>query len=225
MLFYVLFHIIYIYCTFKETKMIKEIQKLPYFTLENMNTFIDNKNTAKVYISRWIKWNKILSIKRWYYVSVNKINEIHFNNNFSLYIEYLATNILYTPSYLSLDYVLFKNNIITENVYNITLISTKKTTKFKNNFWSFVYRNIKNELFWWYKLFKKWELFFFEAEVEKALLDYFWYKKDIVWEEDYFINLRLNLNLINFNKLNKMWNKFGSNKINKVITFLTNIKW
>lgn len=205
--------------------MIKEIEKLPYFKLEHLDTFIKNKNNSKVYVSRWLKSGEIISIKKWFYVSFVKINEINFANNYNLFVSYLATNIIYVPSYLSLEYILFRNNIITENVYSITLITTKKTTVFNNNFWNFSYRNIKEDLFWWYKFVKDWELFYYEAIVEKALLDFFWLKKDIVFDESYFKELRLNLEWINFKKLNNFAKKFKSKKIDKILTFLIKIKW
>jgi hypothetical protein len=44
--------------------MIKEIEKLPYFTLEHLDIFIKNRNNSKVYVSRWLKSGKIVSIKK-----------------------------------------------------------------------------------------------------------------------------------------------------------------
>jgi hypothetical protein len=55
--------------------------------------------------------------------------------------------VVYAPSYLSLEYVLFENNILTENVYNFTLITTKKTTRFINDFGNFNYKSIKENFF------------------------------------------------------------------------------
>jgi len=205
--------------------MLNILEDLPYFTLEQLNNFVQNKNTAKVYVSRWIKSGKVISIKRWYYVTLKKFQEIKSKGYYNDYVEFLATNILYTPSYISLEYILYKNSIISENIYNITLITTKKTKKFNNSFWSMNYRNIKKELFWWYKLIKIWEFFFYQAEVEKALLDYFWFKKDIIWSDNYFKELRLNLNIIDFKKLDEYKKKFNSKKMDKVFTYIKNIKW
>jgi len=205
--------------------MLNIIEKLPYFTLDQLNTFVKNKNTARVYVSRWMKSGKIISIKRWYYISSKKNQEINIRGDYNNYIEFLATNIIYTPSYISLEYILFKNNIITENIYNITLVTTKKTKKVSNSFLNLNYKSIKKDLFWWYKLIKRGELFFYEAEIEKALLDYFWFKKDIVWDNNYFEELRLNLDTIDFEKLYEYWNKFNSKKINRILIFITNLKW
>jgi len=62
------------------------------------------------------------------------IKELKYSSKFNNYLEFIATNVIYEPSYLSLEYVLFENNILTENVYNFTLVTTKKTSKFKNEF-------------------------------------------------------------------------------------------
>jgi len=71
------------------------------------------------------------------------------------------------PSYLSMEYVLSKDGILSQNVFTYTLVTTKLpyTHRSKNNI--FEYHQIKRSLFWGY--FKDGSVLF--AEPEKALLD------------------------------------------------------
>jgi hypothetical protein len=132
---------------------------------------------------------------------------------------------LISPSYLSTEYVLYKNWIITENVYTITAITTKKTNEIKNKFWKFVYRNIDNKLFWWYKTIKKSDFIYFEAYPEKALLDWLRLKRDLVLSISYFQELRLNLENIDFSILENFVKKFDKTKITNSFNLLQKIKW
>lgn len=111
----------------------KELFENLYFTLNQLTLAFKDKKNALVYVSRWLKNKKIIKIREWIYISKDKFLEISLSWKTSSFLEYIATNLIYTPSYLSLEYVLYENSIITENVYNTTLITTKKTAKFEND--------------------------------------------------------------------------------------------
>ena len=114
--------------------MIKELEELPYFTLANLALYLKDKKNAGVYASNWMKKKEICRIRDGVYVSDEKLKVISASGKMNSYNEFIATNLIYTPSYLSLEYVLFENGILSENVYSFTLISTKKTANFKNRF-------------------------------------------------------------------------------------------
>ena len=82
------------------------------------------------------------------YLSKISPEEINF------YYEFLA-NVLYSPSYLSLEYVLSEYNIITEFSSNFTLITTNKTNYFSNKLGNFFYHTIKKELFSGFNIYKE----------------------------------------------------------------------
>lgn len=203
----------------------KELFKNPYFTLEQLTLAFKDKKNALVYVSRWLKNKTIIKIREWIYISTNKFLEISFSGKTSSFVEYIATNLIYIPSYLSLEYVLYENNIITENVYNLTLITTKKTAKFSNEFWNFNYRTIKKEFFWDYEIIKKDGFLIYKAITEKALFDYFYLKTDIVFDLDYFKELRLNIENIDLKKFEKLTKKYSSPKMKKVFIYLKQLKW
>lgn len=203
----------------------KNIHSLPYFSTSQFANLYSSKKVAFVNISRALEKENIVKIKRWYYVSKDFVKEIYYTNKTTSYIEFLATNILYTPSYLSLEYVLYEHNIITENVYNFTLLTTKKTNSFSNDFWKFQYRNIKKEFFWDYEIVKKDWFLVYKASPEKALFDYLYLKKDIIFEFSYFKELRLNMENVNLRKFEKLLKKYKSPKMQKIFIFLKQLKW
>ena len=204
--------------------MKKEIEKLNYFTLNQLLFFVKNRNVALTTISRWLKSGFIKKVRSWIYVSSTKILEYSLQNKLNDFLEFSATNLIYIPSYLSREYVLFKWWVLIENVYNFTLVTTKKTAKFSNEFWVFDYKSIKKEYFGDYGIVKKGEFLIYEASLEKALFDYFYFKRKIVFEVSFFEELRLNLEKINFKKFEKIVKKYNNKKLNKVLVYLKKIK-
>ena len=71
------------------------------------------------------------------------------------------------PSYLSLEYALSKHNILSQNVFTYTLITTKLPYSFSTGDRVFEYHQVKRDLFWGYKTERDVKT----AEPEKALLD------------------------------------------------------
>jgi len=127
--------------------MEKILEQLNYFTNEDMRKFVGTQN-ADIYLSRYTKNGDIIRLKRGIYITKKRLDLLEKNQKFDAYVYYIATNILITPSYLSGEYILAKNNIIIENVYAITAITTKKTNMITNVFGRFIYKNIDEKLFW-----------------------------------------------------------------------------
>ena len=202
----------------------RKILNNPYFTISQLVFFTKTKKSALVYISRWLKNKSIIKIRNWIYVNSEKFLELNFEWKSSGYFEFIATNLIYIPSYLSLEYVLYENNVLTENVYNFTLITTKKTALFRNNFWTFNYKSIKKEYFDDYDILNVDWFIIYKANLEKALFDYFYFKRWIIWEKSYFLELRLNLENINFVKFEKIINKYNNRKLKKVFKYLELMK-
>ena len=206
-------------------KTIDIINTLPYFTLAQISLLYKNKKEASVIISNKLRQKKIHSIREGIYLSDDKLKEIMLTWKISSFLAFSATHLIYTPSYLSLEYVLFENNIITENVYTFTLVSTKKTATFKNEFWTFHYKSIKEEFFWDYYVYMKDGFCFYKATPEKALFDYFYFKKDFVFDEEYLNELRINRENVDIKRLEKVVKKYKSKKMQKIFTFIKNTLW
>ena len=181
-------------------KTISVAEKLPYFTIESLKSMEKDKNYLKIFLSRYSKKGKIIRLKRGLYVSKDFIDEAHTRGIFSSYLEFLA-NIIYFPSYFSLEYILYKHNILTEVPVNFTLITANKTAKFTNKVGNFFYHKIKARLFTGFKILEKDGFFTYEATKAKALFDSLYLRKNLLVDKRNVEELRLNVE--NLNKKDK----------------------
>jgi predicted transcriptional regulator of viral defense system len=125
----------------------------------------------------WQKKGYILKIrKRWYCFNYDDVSKN---------VAWLAANLIYQPSYISLQTALSFYGLIPEAIYTVTSVSTKKTNYFETPIGTFSYSKIKSTLFRFgqtltssssYNLptggkYKRKELI---AEPEKAILDFFY---------------------------------------------------
>lgn len=195
---------------------------LPYFTLDELLTAEKNKVYLKILCSRYAKTGKILRIKKGMYVSREYIEKSEITNNISSYIEFLS-NILYQPSYISLEYALYEHNILTEIPIHFTSMSKKKTASFTNQFGSFIYHTIKEPLFIGFTVEKKSGFLVKKATKAKALFDYLYLRKNIIVNKESFDELRLNLINLKANDL-KEFKQYvaieGSKKMKEVSRYI-----
>lgn len=191
-------------------KKIKDVTDI--VTFEELKTITEEKNiTSKTNYTQWIT-----RLKRGLYTLDDKVDSLK------------VANKLVSPSYVSLETVLSFYSIIPDAVVSYSSITTKQTKSFKNDFGSFYYSNVKEDLYFWYT----YKNGVFIAEKEKALLDYFylkskslklnvydyaniakhkftsiWCKKAYTWfNEERFENLDI-LNLTTLKKYSKKFNK------------------
>ncbi|MBD3244811.1 MAG: hypothetical protein GF335_02345 [Candidatus Moranbacteria bacterium] len=179
-----------------------------------------SKKTLELRIYRWLKKGEIISLKRGVYILKENYLKYYQDPRFA---EFLAGIIKY-PSYLSLEYVLSKYNILTEGTFGITSVTLKTGSIVQNKVNSFVYRNIKKANYFGFikRYFLHYE--YFEASKEKALLDYLYYKKRSLAKNyknrDLIFDLRLNLDVFSkddFKKLDEMTERMKSDKLRKII--------
>jgi predicted transcriptional regulator of viral defense system len=134
-------------------------------------------------LSEWQEKGYIKMIRRGYYAFCGlKVSES---------VLFLIANKIYTPSYVSLEMALSHYNLIPEAVYGITSVTSRKTNRFRTDFGEFVYRCVKSQLLFGYKLVSYEGQNFKIAEPEKAILDYFYLNAHLKTTED-FDGLRLN---------------------------------
>jgi len=197
----------------KSDELLESVNSLPFFSISNFK--ILKPNQTKVFLSRWTSQNKIIRLKRGVYVTKEFINKIEKQNNKNNYLEFLACT-LYKPSYLSTEYILSKNNILSESVYSFTCITTNKTNKINNNFEVFNYNHIKDQLFCGFKKKIKNQFQIYEANLAKALFDFLYLRKKILINKETIFNLRLNLDNLKKQDIKEFKNYVeleGSNKM------------
>jgi len=156
------------------------LQKLPYFNKVTLGDVLDKSGeNLNYWIKKLIREGGLIVLKKGLYVA--RLYLLTLEKNPSLregYLEYLA-NIIRYPSYISLEYVLSKYGLIPEGVFAITSVTLKSSRVYKNSLGNFIYRNIKEEMFFGFadRDFEGKRLKM--ATKAKALFDFLYYKKAI----------------------------------------------
>lgn len=211
----------------KKTKIetiFSAVKTLPYFNLDDLASLEKNKVYLKILLSRYNNSGKAIRLKKGVYVAKNYIDWLEKSGGISAYPEFLA-GVLYSPSYLSLDYILYKHNILTEMPVNFTAVTKKKTASFSNNFGNFFYHKIKDKLFSGYETKKEGDFVIFRASKAKALFDWLYLRKNSIANKEAAKELRLNL--LSFSaedkkELAKYVNMEGSKKMKEIYHYLFN---
>jgi hypothetical protein len=179
----------------------KNSKNLVVLNKELLKTLEPQENILGFNIKYWLKTGKIISLKKGTYILADVIQRI---GNADKYLEYISGQLI-QPSYLSVEYVLAKYQILSEPVQAITAVTVKKTQKFSNELGVFRYYSIAEKLFTGYEIKKEGALVFAEANKSKALFDflYFRFLKDVDVNEVAIDNLRLNWENVNRSEFKK----------------------
>lgn len=151
------------------------------FTKDDILKQIPDFNREQLF--HWQNKGYIKKIRRGYYIfsDINLKEEELFS----------IANKIYSPSYISLESALSYYGLIPEGVYSVRSISTLKTINFDTPIGNYVYKTIKPQLYFGYKIEGNAIRRFTIAEPEKALLD-FLYLNPHIQSENEFEGLRLN---------------------------------
>jgi predicted transcriptional regulator of viral defense system len=139
---------------------------------------------------RWQEKGYILKVRnRWY-----AFNDAKSSEN----MEWLAANLIYSPSYISLHTALSWYNLIPEMITTTTSVTTRKTNRFSTPLGSFEYHSLKPELFGFGFILEDMNASgngkdrqIMVATPQKALLDFFYINSYYNSEQD-IEDLRLN---------------------------------
>jgi len=142
---------------------------LPIFSLkQGLRILSASYDSGKNQLSRWTKKGYLVRLKNGLYA----VSDIALRGHLS---EYLIANMLYQPSYVSLEAALSYYGLIPELVYNITSITPKPTRRFKVGDTTYIYRTLMPKSFTGYRVAESDSLHFRIAELEKALVDYYYF--------------------------------------------------
>jgi len=207
---------------YKTESIFTVAKELPYFELEDLLSVEKNKEYSKIILSRYKKTGKVIHLKKGIYVTKDYVDTIKIRGELSSYSEMIA-NKIYQPSYLSLEYVLYQHNLLTEIPNNFTSVSLAKTYKFSNDFGNFFYRRIKKGLFLGFNLEKKGDFWVAKATKAKALFDFLYLRKNDLIDKNSAEELRLNLSEFkneDKRELGKYIKIEGSAKMKEIFNFL-----
>ncbi|MEN6481555.1 MAG: hypothetical protein ABFD29_05205 [Anaerolineaceae bacterium] len=182
--------------------ILSSLDSLPYFTFEAVKQLLGDETTAagtiQTALYRWMKTGQIIQLKKGVYM-MRHFFELHrADANFAP----LVSAILIPQSYLSLEYILQRNGILTEITYPVTAVTLKQTRVFENKLGTFSYRNIKTDLYQGFLFSEYLGIPIAQATVAKALFDFLYLRP---WKGSrrltgYDLAEDLRLNLYDFSK-------------------------
>ena len=206
----------------KSGKIRNLIEKLPVFSLQNLKILNLGEEYLRIFLSRETKSGRLIRLKKGLYTSKKFIDKAKSENRYSRFLEFLACSI-YEPAYLSLDYVLYENNLLTEMPVNFTLMTKNKTAIFSNNLGNFVYHKIKDELFFGFETIEEGDFLIYKATKAKALFDFLYLRKNLLINKEAIEELRINVEELSARdkkELKKYIEKEGSKVMKKVYSSL-----
>jgi len=153
-----------------KNSLLRHFEEIPYFTIEGFRQVsgMDAPERTRTLLYRWAKAGHVIPLKKGVYMTKRFYEQHGGDPLFSAAV----SAILMPQSYLSLEYVLQQNNILTEITHPITCVTTKNTRRIENSIGFFWYRNIKRELYKGFSFREYFGMRFAIASVAKALFDY-----------------------------------------------------
>ncbi len=175
-----------------KSTILSSLDAFPYFTIEAAKQLLGEESVAAGTIPtalyRWMKTGQIIRIKKGVYMT-RRFFEIHrVDADFAP----MVSAILIPQSYLSLEYILQRNGILTEMTYPVSAVTRKQTRVFENKLGNFTFRNIKADLYTGFIFSEYMGIPFAEATLAKALFDFLYFRPGQS-THDVAEDLRLNL--------------------------------
>lgn len=180
------------------------------FTLSDLSQLTGiKKSVLSVELNRLIKSNLIQRTSQDFY-------ENPFNQPT---IEEIAMVKRY-PSYLSMEYALSKQGILSQRAYTLTLVTTKLPIVYKTKDATFEYHQITRTLFWGYKKQGLIQI----AEPEKAILDLI-YIRNFKTKETSINDIKSMIDDMAFDEIDKnkliKYSKKYPKKVQEILTSIT----
>lgn len=155
--------------------LLDQLKSIPYFsknTVYQIGKQLGLKDsTINTYISRFLKYKEIISLKRGLYVATDFFEKNRSDISYSFYL----SNIIRTPSYVSSWAALQYYNLTTEAIHSITSVTPKVTREYLTKAGNFTYQSIKKDLFADFFLVKG-NFDFYIASPAKALFDLLYFR-------------------------------------------------
>lgn len=190
----------------------KKIEELPFFETKELRLVLGDEftNSMLINLRNWVNKGHLIMFRRGLYAITDEVKKMDSMG--------LATK-LYHPSYVSMEKALNFYGIIPEAVFTVTSVTTRKTKKFNTIMGNFSYQKIKKEAFGGYETKNNGKISFNLALPEKALVDFFYLKRNILnGDQEQFREYRFNED---FNFDAKKLLDFARVFQNKKVLFLT----
>lgn len=210
-----------------KSENLSALDSFPYFTIEAVKQLLGDETAAtgaiQTALYRWMKAGLIVQLKKGVYMTRRFFEQHRADADFAP----MVSAILIPQSYLSLEYILQRNGILTEMTYPVTAVTLKQTRVFENKLGTFVYRNIKADLYQGFTISEYQGIPIAQATPAKALFDFLYLRPR---QGTYDLAEELRLNLDNFTGKNQA--EFAafvetskSRKMNQILNNLRKTVW
>jgi hypothetical protein len=132
----------------KLEKLKNQTSKLLFFDKNSLKLLEKDDNNLSANLKYWLKSGDLVALKKGVYIFKDKYDKERTKDD---YLEYLANHLL-EPSYLSLEYVLDKYQLLSEPARALTSISDKAARQFSNPLGTWRYYSLPVKLFTGYKI-------------------------------------------------------------------------
>jgi predicted transcriptional regulator of viral defense system len=153
-----------------KTTLLQPFERIPYFTIEGFKQAADisKAEQARLLLHRWVKAGHLIQLKNGVYMTRRFYEQRRNDAAFSAAV----SAIILPQSYLSLEYILQKHNLLTEVTYPVTAITAKNTRRIVNSIGTFWYRHLRADLYHGFTISDYFGVQFAEATLAKALFDF-----------------------------------------------------
>lgn len=184
-------------------EILHPFEQIPYFTLEGFKqaSGMEAAESVRVLLHRWAKSGHILQLKRGMYMTRRFYERHRADYLFSAAV----SSMLMPQSYLSLEFILQRHNLLTEVTYPVTCITTKNTRRIVNSLGTFSYRNLRADLYHGFTITEYFGIRIAQASLAKALFDFLYLRPLPAAYRSPKINLadELRLNLDEFSTIDR----------------------
>ncbi len=182
-------------------KILSPFENFPYFTIQGFRQIARDDLTiehARIALNRWVRSGHLINLKKGKYMHHSFYERYRREPEFSA----MVSSILEPLSYLSLEFVLQQNELLTEITYPISAITIKNTHTIINPLGTYQYRHIKQDLYQGYQTYEAFGVPYSTASKAKALFDYLYLRPRPanITSSHYDLADDLRLNLEDFTK-------------------------
>jgi len=178
----------------------------------------------RLFEPNFLRWNLIAWHKKWFLDHITKWRYCFSSLEKNEENLFIISNIIYQPSYISMESGLRYYNLIPEWVFLTTSCTSKKTQKFVWDRGNFYYYHLKPTVFRGYEIKKTQKWSFYIATPEKLICDFFYLKPKLKKSDikDLRIDFDLLYKLTTREKILQCAKKFNNNRLIKIISdFIT----
>ena len=209
-----------------KTNLLQPFERIPYFTIEGFKQAADisKAEQARLLLHRWVKAGHLIQLKNGVYMTRRFYEQRRNDAAFSAAV----SAIILPQSYLSLEYILQKHNLLTEVTHPVTAITTKNTRRIVNSVGTFWYRNLRADLYHGFTISDYFGVQFAEATLAKALFDFLYLRplSDVLRASNFDLadELRLNLDDVAGATISEFFSHVEQSRVRKMELIADNLR-